>query len=259
MSTSLIFRLVAFSVDLDQARAYQVAVRPDLADEYRFQSTGGRVYLLAGETGDNRTFDFNDRLAKDWQIAGIGDQPTLIAEACRTAIDCEGGMLRFANSNWTSPENYIAAIRKALKEAVPIEGVRLDADQLLDLLIRPEAIEGPASDDAGDWRWRHWAEGSKRACERNGYLRHLVDTGEVQPRVARQRRPLFAPIETSEPEVLPHYRAQLRLDGSGQASAVLAALSDIPELVWDRVRLHQENTWAWDQVLERAHRRRRVA
>lgn len=256
MSVSLIFRLVALSVELDQARAYQVAVRPELADEYRFQSTGGRVYLLAGETGDNRTFDFNDRLAKGWQIAGIGDQRTLIAEGCRTAIDCEGGMLRFANSNWTSPENYIAAIRKALKEAIPIEDVRLDADEVLDLLIRPEAIEGPVSDDSGDWR--HWAEGSKRAYERNGYLRHLVDSGEVEPKVVRQRRPLFAPIEAPEPEVLPHYRAQLRLDGSGQASAVLAALSEIPDLVWDRVRLHQENNWAWDRVLEAAHRRRRA-
>lgn len=256
MSTSLIFRLVAFSVDLDAARARHVQERPELAEDYRWRSTGDTVYLLAGETGDNRTFDFNDRLAKNWQLMGLGKRSTLIEEACRTAVACEGGMLRFANSNWTSPENYISAVRKALKEAVPIESVRLDADERLDLLIVPAAIDGPASDEPGDWRY--WAENARRAYERNGYLRHLVESGEIRSKVATRRPPSLLNTPAA-PEVLPNYRAQLRPDGSGQASAVLAALADIPELVWDRIRLHQERNWAWDWVLDAAHRRRRAA
>lgn len=248
MSTSLIFRLVALSVDLDQARAFQIAECPELAKEYSWRSTGGRVYLLAGETGDNRTFDINDRLARNWQIAGIGDQQTLITEACRTATDCEGGMLRFANSNWTSPENYIAAIRKALKEATPIEAFR--REDPLDLLVVPAAIEGGDDD---------WARAAASAYARNGYLQHLVRSGAMASKVVTQPRMTLFSRDSREEEVLPHYRVHLRLDGSGAASAVLAALADIPDLVWHRSRLHQGYTGRWDAFLEFAHTRRKAA
>jgi hypothetical protein len=248
MSISLIFRLLAFSVNVDQARALHVAERPELAEEYRWRSSGETAFVLAGESGDNRTFDMRGLIARRWQLLGIGNRSTLITEACRTAVDCEDGGLRFANSKWTSPENYIAAIRKTLKEAIPIEQFRRES--LLDLLVDPAEIRGGEADPV---------EGAASSYASNGYLRHLVDSGALVPNVATRHRPSLTPMSAWEEQVLPHYRVQLRLDGSGQASAVIAALAEIPDLVWDRVQLHQGSTEDWDRFLNGAYERQRAA
>jgi len=86
--------------------------------------------LLLIRQGDNNCREAKSGLrVKDWDLIKFGWNYQIIQEVCERAGSCEGGSLQKAKgfeSEWISPENYLAVYRKKIENAKPIDDLLKD-------------------------------------------------------------------------------------------------------------------------------------
>jgi len=71
------------------------------------------------EAGSSNLFDERGRIARSTSLLVIQRGYRFMQRIVEIATDCEGGMLKMSGRQ-TTPEGYIAAWRKALKQALPL-------------------------------------------------------------------------------------------------------------------------------------------
>jgi len=77
-------------------------------------------YYLFVESGSSNCYEVDTgRRSRSWEFVAAGEKWQVIAEVCRNAAYCEGGLLK-VRGRWTKPENYIKLWRKTLAEARPV-------------------------------------------------------------------------------------------------------------------------------------------
>jgi hypothetical protein len=84
----------------------------------RATGTFERMYVVASECGDNRTYQGfpSYKRARDWMVAMIGTREDVLIQAVSRASYCEVGGLKLDNKT-TKPEAYIRRIRGLLDNA----------------------------------------------------------------------------------------------------------------------------------------------
>jgi len=86
--------------------------------------------LLLIRQGDNNCREADTGLrVKDWDLIGYGWNYMIIGKICERAGSCEGGSLQKAKgfeSEYITPENYLAMYRKKIEKAKPIEDLLKD-------------------------------------------------------------------------------------------------------------------------------------
>ena len=131
------------------------------------------LLFLVEEAGSNNCWELgNRRRARDWGCAAVGHQWQCLAQITRTAAACCGGMLALYGRRRSSPEGYIRAWRRAIREAEPFHqapaagfGLRLFAriteqeagegrKHAFDRLSGQTLVRPQRSVRAGAWEWR---------------------------------------------------------------------------------------------------------
>lgn len=103
----------------------------------------GNLYLAFAHVGCSNVFDYQNRIAKDWHFAYGGSAYQLIRQVATVAADAvlSGSVCLRSRANWTKPETYIAAYRKAMEDATPFERVASSwRNDTLKLRIDEEAM-----------------------------------------------------------------------------------------------------------------------
>jgi hypothetical protein len=252
MSTDLIFRTAAFRFDIEAGRR---------AIESRCGSNGYRrdfeecAYLYFEEVGANNTIDHNGRIARSWQLRSFGSKYDHIDRAAQAATDFEGGMARFANSRHTSPEGYIAAVRRTLVNAPLLPAFPGELVLSLDPTVtEARPVDGAPGDFTNDVELVSGDPGRNvqaLAWVRHPWRRVLEEAG----RFAREVNP------TRRWNPAPQPLLRLDLEASEQTLADLVFLCDVglkvdlaygldaPDLIPRLTR------WAEDLGAPRAHAR----
>ena len=119
------------------------------------------VFLVAELGGDNNVrCARTDRRARTWSATAIGEEWSVIGQACRFAAGCSGGMTKL-HSRVTKPESYIRAYRKALANAATMEETRRVKGLWLKARIRIE--------DRNGWHYKELQEAGRTPRETTEY------------------------------------------------------------------------------------------
>ncbi len=114
------------------------------------------IYLVMELGGDNNVTNMHGRRARDWSAAIIGSDWHVIGDCCRgPAASCEGGMTKL-HGRQTTPETYIRAYRKALKNATSYQdagtrGLRISGRIRFDPADKHQAELQQIAFDAGKY------------------------------------------------------------------------------------------------------------
>lgn len=165
----------------------------------------GQLYLAFAQVGCSNVFDYNNRVAMDWHFAYGGSVYQLIRQVATVAAEavCGGGVCLRTRRNWTRPEAYIAAYRKAMEEATPFERVASSwRDDTLKVRIDEKALEAAAEHPwTAEVRARIAADGTFTTAElgtSTGY-RDMAYLASIQGNTARS-------MSTCGRSVLEHIR-----------------------------------------------------
>lgn len=119
MSTAIEFQSVAFRTTVDdlapQTRA--TLVEDFDCNEVDYNCPG---YLLITQHGDNRTFDHEGRLARNWTLHSCGDHDAVMSDILDCAKSVARETTRLHNSAHTLPHNYVKRHYEILRAALPL-------------------------------------------------------------------------------------------------------------------------------------------
>src|SRR5690242_2578043 len=99
-------------------KAFAIRIPAEQADQPEDQ------FILVTLVGASNSYDWNDRRARSWQIAAMGDRQTIVADAIYSASGFEGGMTYFGNfgrSGALAPEAFIAKVRRMMDRALELD------------------------------------------------------------------------------------------------------------------------------------------
>lgn len=101
-----------------------------LAVRLPIEEYGEPLYVMCELAGDNNCYESpylrfgrtHARRSRHWSVVGIGREYQLLSKACWYGQDCPGGMMRLASDgrNYTEPEAYIRAWRRAMENAIDL-------------------------------------------------------------------------------------------------------------------------------------------
>ncbi len=177
MSTDIDFERVAFRYNAKQLKQSFIDRLTTEFGLHTYDVPDG--YLLLSKIGNNRCFDENDRIAKQWTILAAGDYCAVLSRVVEHSKATIGLMLRFANGN-TTPSGYIKRYEETLKSAIPLDDI-LASGWLTHLSLTRFGVQDKDPEAGAEQVMRRLEQRLADMCESKfgSLARHLSDVGRL--------------------------------------------------------------------------------